>query len=101
MFLRRDPDSSVQQGGHLPDDEPLPNFAVDEAQPHDPKILPHMYCDEDIEKLFPKIEAAPEVANTEDWIPEMDASAEWSTQIRGVMREERGPVRKAPPGRRA
>ena len=70
-------------------------------QPHDPKVLPHMHCDEDIDKLFPKIEAAPEVANTDDWIPEMDASAEWSAQIRGVMREERGPVRKAPRGRRA
>jgi hypothetical protein len=34
-----------QQGGHLPGDDgyedPLPNFAVGEAQAHDPNILPH------------------------------------------------------------
>jgi len=84
-----------QQDGHLPDDEPLPNFVVSEAVPHDPKVLPHMHCDEDIDKLFPKIEAAPEVANTHDWIPEADAEAEREFQVRGVMREERGHVRAA------
>jgi len=86
-----------QQDGHLPEVEPLPNFVMSETQPHDPSVLPHMHCEGDIEKLFPKIEAAPEVANTHDWIPEanVDAEAEREFQVRGVMREERGHVRAA------
>ena len=97
--MLRPAEKEGQQGGHLPEDEPLPYFVVSGAQPHDPSVLPHMHCDADIEKLFPKIEAAPEAANTKDWIPEVDAELEREVQVRGVMREERGHARRPPWGR--
>ena len=88
-----------QHDGHLPEVEPLPNFVMSDARPHDPNVLPHMHCEGDIEKLFPKIDAAPEAANTHDWIPEVDGEAEREFQVRGVMREERGHVRRPPRGK--
>ena len=59
-----------------------------------------MHCEGDIEKLILKFEAAPEVANTHDWTPEVDADVEREFQVRGVMREERGHVRRPPLGRK-
>ena len=47
----------------------MPAFGVAEAEPHDCSKLPHQYEPEDIERLFPLITAAPEVANNRDWIP--------------------------------
>ena len=44
-------------------------FGILEAVPHDCSRLPHQYEPEDIERLFPLIPAAPEVANNRDWIP--------------------------------
>ena len=89
--LLRPAEKDGQQGGHLPDVEPLPHYVIHEAQPHDPRVLPHMHDDDDLDKLFPKIEAAPETANSKDWDPESDAEFQRQARVRGVMREERPP----------
>ena len=89
--LLRPAEKDGQQGGHLPDNEPLPHYVIHEAQPHDPRVLPHMHDDDDLDKLFPKIEAAPEAANSQDWDPESDAEFKRRAMVRGVMREERPP----------
>ena len=59
-----------QQGGHLLDDDghdTLPNFVLADAKPHDPNKLPHMYDDETIDEMFPRIEAPAQIINDEDW----------------------------------
>ena len=40
-----------------------------EAKLHDPNVLPHMYSEKDIEKLFPTIHAADKPKNADDFIP--------------------------------
>ena len=61
-----------KQGGHLSGDdrfEPLPKFVMADATPHDPSVLPPMYSDEMINKLFPQIVAPTQIPNGQDWIP--------------------------------
>jgi hypothetical protein len=49
-------------------DDPLPTFAAHTDDiPHDESRLPHMYSEDDIARLFPTIEAAPEQPNTIDY----------------------------------
>ena len=64
-----------QKDGHLSEVAPLPSFTLAEAQIHDINVLPHLHREDKIEKLFPKIEAAPETDNSRDWIPNEDATA--------------------------
>ena len=47
----------------------LPTFEVREAEMHDAEILPHLYSEDEVERLFPKIEASKPRANVEDWEP--------------------------------
>ena len=60
-----------------------------EAQIHDLSVLPHMHSEDDIENMFLKIEAAPETANSRDWIPEDEDPAEGSARARGALRDKR------------
>ena len=46
----------------------LPNLTVAEAEPHGLKIFPHMYADDDILRLLPKLGATPVQTNIEDWV---------------------------------
>ena len=69
-----DPD---RKGGHPATGDALPAFGIAEATPHDCSRLPHQYEPEDINRLFPLIEAAPEIDNNHDWIPGTE-HAEWS-----------------------
>ena len=57
-----------REGGQ-PIDDPLPTFLndIDESQAHDPNILPHMYSPEQIDEMFPTIEAAPIGIHVEDF----------------------------------
>ena len=48
--------------------DPLPNFVLADAKPHDPNKLPHMYDDETIDEMFPRIEAPAQNMNDDDWI---------------------------------
>ena len=62
-----------QQGGHLAGGDPLPTFAAHtDDVPHDETRLPHAYSDDDIARLFPTIEAAPEPPNTNDYDHRLD-----------------------------
>ena len=74
--------------GHLSDDDPPPNFTLAEAQVHDLSVLPHMHSDCGIEKIFPKIEAAQETANSRDWIPEDEGPTVGPARARWVLRHE-------------
>ena len=68
--LLRPLDADGQQGGHLAGGDPLPTFAAHTDDiPHDESRLPHMYSEDDIARLFPVIEAAPEQPNTIDYDP--------------------------------
>ena len=67
--LLRPHSNPEREGGHPPTGDALPAFGIREAMPHDCSKLPHQYDPEDIEKLFPLIPAAPEIANNRDWIP--------------------------------
>ena len=79
--------SDGQQGGHLAGDDPLPTFAaVTEDIPHDESRLPHMYSTDDIARLFPIIEAAPEQPNTIDY----DARRDNNDDLYGDVRLRRG-----------
>jgi len=43
-----------------------------DAEIHDERMLPHLYEEEDVEKMFPSIGAAEMQPNAEDWIPGAD-----------------------------
>ena len=87
--LLRPHDHADREGGH-PVDDPLPTFAV---EPHDPNVLPHLHSAEDIEKLFPSIDAAPEPANSNDWMVQPEISNEVASPYHfrkdGYKRRER------------
>jgi hypothetical protein len=72
--LLRPLESADQQGGHLAGADPLPTFAAEIADsvPHDESRLPHMYPEDVIARLFPTIDAAPAMANDEDYDPRRD-----------------------------
>ena len=58
-----------RKGGHSTTDEPLPAYIADlEAVIHDESNLPHMYSAEDMTRMFPVIDAAPEQPNVHDYI---------------------------------
>ena len=77
-----------QQDGQLSGVDPLPSFTLAEAEIHDINVLPHMHRECDIDRMFPKIEAAPETANSRDWIPENEDPAVGPARARGVLRDE-------------
>ena len=66
--LLRPQGSDSREGGHSSDGNPLPTFRL-EAELHDERMLPHLYDEEDVENMFPSIEAAEMQPNAEDWIP--------------------------------
>ena len=69
-------------GGHPVVDEPIPAYIADaEAAVHDESRLPHMYSSEDIARLVPTIEAAPEQPNTNDYIDDHRRHHENGTDI--------------------
>ena len=86
--LLRPHGSDRQQDGHLSEIDPLPSFALAEAQIHDRNVLPHLHGEDEIHRMFPKIEAAPETGNSRDWIPTGDDPA-GGHGPRGVLRTER------------
>jgi len=49
----------------------LPTFSL-EGELHDESMLPHLYSSDEIERMFPQIQAAPVQPNAEDWIPSAD-----------------------------
>ena len=68
--LLRPLEDEGREGGHSTS-ELLPTFLNEfGGKPHDPNILPHMHPPELISDLFPTIEAAPEIMNTEDVVVE-------------------------------
>ena len=61
-------DEDGRKGGHPADFDPLPTFIADtDSAPHDESRLPHMHTSEEIARLFPTIEAAPEQPDTNDY----------------------------------
>ena len=48
------------------------------------KLLPHLYSADDIRRMFPKIDAAPPIQNSDDWSPEADVEHE--KQRKGARR---------------
>ena len=77
-----------QKDGHLSEVDPLPSLTLAEAQIHGINVLPHLHREDEIEKLFPKIEAAPETDNSRHWTPNEDGPA-GGLRARGVPRNER------------
>ena len=79
----------------MADSDPLPTFLVNpEGELHDEGTLPHMHSKGKIDKLFPKIEAAPEQRNVEDWAPEFEKKRD---EVRGGDRRM-GASGRVPPG---
>jgi hypothetical protein len=66
--LLRPLDVDGRMGGHAAEGDPLPTFTA-EARIHDESRLPHMHSAKEIDELFPCIDAAPEVPNTDDYDP--------------------------------
>ena len=62
-------DVDGRTGGHAADGDPLPTFTA-EARVHDESRLPHMHNTKEIDELFPCIDAAPELPNTDDYDPQ-------------------------------
>ena len=98
-----------QQASHLNDVDPLPNFICAEGEIHDESRLPHLYGEDEIEKQFPLISAAPAVQNSEDWTEgneKIDAREEYEAPgiRRGGDRQARqmsaAPARRADPRRK-
>ena len=58
-----------REGAHPTTGDALPAFSAVEAPVHDITRLPHLHGEQEIAEYFPRIEAAPQVANTEDWQP--------------------------------
>ena len=69
--LLRPDGSDGRQGGQPTKDDPLPTFSL-EGELHDESMLPHLYSSDEIERMFPQIQAAPVQPNAEDWIPSAD-----------------------------
>ena len=69
--LLRPDGSDGRQGGQPTGDDPLPTFSL-EGELHDESMLPHLYSSDEIERMFPQIQAAPVQPNAEDWIPSAD-----------------------------
>jgi len=69
--LLRPDGSDGRQGGQPTGDDPLPTFSL-EGELHDESMLPHLYPNDEIERMFPQIQAAPVQPNAEDWIPSVD-----------------------------
>ena len=69
--LLRPDGSDGRQGGQPTGDDPLPTFSL-EGELHDESMLPHLYSEDEIERMFPQIRAAPVQPNAEDWIPSAD-----------------------------
>ena len=76
------------QDGNLSEVDPLPSFTFAEAEVHGIKVLPHMHRECDIDRMFPRIEAVPETANSRDWITESEDPAVGPAGARGVRRDE-------------
>ena len=71
--LLRPADKLGGQDGQ-PSDSHLPTFPINEttdyeAEIHDETVLPHMYAEYDIDRMFPLIPAADAAENVEDWQP--------------------------------
>ena len=65
--LLRPLEDDSRKGGHSTV-EPLPTYvAHTEDVPHDESRLPHLYPADEIARLFPTIEAAPQQPNTDDY----------------------------------
>jgi hypothetical protein len=93
--LLRPLEGNGQQGGHLAGEDPLPTFAAyTDDVPHDESRLPHMYPVEEIARLFPTIEAAPERPNVNDYDVQHDDDNDFQLRcrIRGLRGEQRASV---------
>ena len=68
--LLRSLDSGEGQGGQ-PSGGHLPAFEVacEEVEAHDIEVLPHMYSEYELERLFPRLEAPAPGPNVEDLEP--------------------------------
>ena len=68
--LLRPLDSDEGQGGQ-PSSGYLPTFEVEceKAEAHDLDILPHLYSEADVDRLFPRLAAPAPAPNVEDWEP--------------------------------
>ena len=64
--------------GHLPALVVLPEVFIttdgeeNTKEPFDPSVLPHLYSQRDIDRLFLIILAPPRGSNDEDWSPEIE-----------------------------
>ena len=77
--LLRPHDDDDRTGGHsVVDDDLIPAYFAD-IEAHDETRLPHMYSDDEIVRLFPTIEAAPEQANVHDYIDQRRRQHELGT----------------------
>ena len=63
--------SGRPSGGHLPALE----IACEEAEAHDIEIITHMYSEDEVDRLFPLLEAPPPAPNVEDWEPTEEGGA--------------------------
>ena len=74
MLLRPQEASGGKGGqssaGHLPTFVVYEDGTVDNQIPHDVRMLPHMYGQDEMNRLFPVLEAPAQSENVEDWKPE-------------------------------
>ena len=72
--------------GHPPTFTVLPIFVtadgtVDNQEAHDLNVLPHMYAQDEMDRLFPVLDAPPPGPNIEDWQPPCGNEAESKQRI--------------------
>ena len=77
-----------QKGGHLSDDNVLPNFNQYEAELHDEKMLSQLSKPEFILKTLPKVEAANIQPDLEDWVTGVIEGWESTRAKRGELKTE-------------
>jgi hypothetical protein len=93
--LLRPLDSNEGQGGQ-PSSGYLPTFEVEceKAEAHDLDILPHLYSEADVDRLFPRLAAPTPAPNVEDWEPGEHEVAGGDLRAEGLERRPPGSSRR-------
>ena len=93
--LLRPLDSDEGQGGQ-PSSGYLPTFEVEceKAEAHDLDILPHLYSEADVDRLFPRLTAPAPAPNVEDWEPGEHEVAGGDLRAEGLERRPPGSSRR-------
>jgi hypothetical protein len=67
----------------------MANGEIDDQEPHDLNVLPHLHSRAEMDRLFPTIDAPPKGENIDDWEPEdhVETSSASSTGARARAKQ--------------